>query len=219
MAVWKQPIPTNLDEIFGKDYFAKFTYIELLLRAKNGGEESSTEFAGTLHFLKRGQCVCGEAEVGAFFEMGRHFGRNVIDRLQKRYKKVDISKTSKGTVVTIKNYSDVVKMDNSWNNNGTTTVQQRDTNKSVENERVEEGKPAKKSSLDVGNQEELKKACQAILKGKPDGFDAGLWLESVDETACKAVATFMTGEVWTRPAIFSYATKVYRGKAKKQNAN
>jgi len=137
--IWKQPIQTNLNSIFGDNFLAKHLYIELLLRASNTDKEK--EFAGTLHFLKRGQCVCGEEELATEYQVHRQTIRGALGRLQKVYNKINIKPTNKGTIVTILNYDDVVSLPQQNvqqdDNRTTSNVQQKDTNKNVENVEIE----------------------------------------------------------------------------------
>jgi hypothetical protein len=140
---WKQPIPTDLREVFGENYLAKHIYIELLLRARNSDEEKS--FAGRLYFLKKGQCVCGEREIATEFAVNRKTVHTTLLKCQNVYNRIRIRPTTRGTVVTILNYDEVVGMGQQngqqSNNRVTTEGQQSNTNKSVlecKNERVGE---------------------------------------------------------------------------------
>jgi len=154
--IWKQPIQTNLNSIFGDNFLAKHLYIELLLRASNTDKEK--EFAGTLHFLKRGQCVCGEEELATEYQVHRQTIRGALGRLQKVYNKINIKPTNKGTIVTILNYDDVVSFQQQNvqqdDNRTTSNVQQKDTNKNVENveiEKIEDKKEIVKEKLTSKN--------------------------------------------------------------------
>lgn len=125
---WKQPIPTNLDQDFGDNKLAKWIYILLLLRARNSDEEKL--FSGTLHFLKRGQAVCGRQELAEEFGVGEQSIRTQLKKLEKVYNKITIETTPNGTVVTIKNYDDVVSFNQQSNQrvtNGQPTGNQRVT--------------------------------------------------------------------------------------------
>jgi len=139
---WKQPISTNLDHVFGDNTMAKWIYILLLLRARNSEEEK--EFAGALHFLKRGQCVCGRADIAKEFRIGEQIVRSQLKKLEKVYNKITIETTPKGTVVTILNYDEVVSFNQQFNQQATnrqpTGNQQATTNKSdksVENVKID----------------------------------------------------------------------------------
>ena len=105
---WKQPIPTDLDSVFGDNKLAKWLYIALLLRARNSNEEK--EFAGKLHFLKKGQCVCGEKELATELRASRKTVRSTLVKCQNVYNRIHISPTPRGTVVTILNYDEIVGM-------------------------------------------------------------------------------------------------------------
>ena len=106
---WKQPVE-NLESYFGEDYIALLLWERLLIRAKNSEEPRARKFAGKLHFLQKGQTVCGEGELAKIIARSRGGVRAALERLQNLYNKIDISPTPRGTVVTIKNYSDVVQM-------------------------------------------------------------------------------------------------------------
>jgi hypothetical protein len=130
---WKQPIPTNLNNVFGEDQLCRLIYIELLLRARN--TDTPTEIGNMIVFLKRGQAVCGEVELGRLFNRNRKTIKKALNVLNRIYNRTDNTTTTRGTIVTIRNYDEVVKMDNRTDNRtdsrGTAEGQPRDTNKSV----------------------------------------------------------------------------------------
>ena len=128
---WKVPIPVNIHDDFGDDKVAGTLFLVLLLRARN--EPSVSQLSRGYIKLERGQLVCGAEELSHYFKdhnasyPSRQTVARVLERLSKIHQKVDIKTTSIGTVVTIKNYDEITKMDNKW----TTSGQQVDTNKNV----------------------------------------------------------------------------------------
>lgn len=151
MKHWKQPIPTNLKEIFGEDHVSRLIYIELLLRARN--ENTSIDIGGRITLIKRGQAVCGEQELGAILNRNRKTIKKHLFLLNTLYNKVDITTTSKGRIITIQNYDEVISMDNTkdntTDNRGTTEGQQIPTNKSDKNAEKKEIYKEKEQYPDV----------------------------------------------------------------------
>ena len=140
----KQPIPTNLDQVFGENYLAQDIYIYCLLRARNDENPYEKEYAWTLHTLQKWQWVFGDEELAKRFRCDRKTIRKTLEKLQNVYNKMDIKRTTKGTVYSIVWYDDVVSMDNKMDNKGTTKGQQKDnsvdTNKNDKNEESDKNK-------------------------------------------------------------------------------
>ena len=162
--VWKQPIPTNLNQVFGENYLAKHLYIELLLRARNSDEEK--EFAKRLHFLKKGQCVCGYRELAKEFGVDHKTIQKNLKKLENVYCKLELKSTNKGTVVTILNYEEVIKMERreelNWDSIGT----QKGRNKSDKSEKSDKElfvRPKDKDSIT------WKEACKEYLYKLSEG--------------------------------------------------
>lgn len=127
---WKQPIPTKLKDVFKNDYFSKFIFIELMLRARNSAEEYIKEGSRRdLIMLQRGQCVCGETEIGTMFGKSRQWGASRLHDLEKRYNLISILKTTKGTVITIQNYDDLVDISSQKDDLKASYMQPKSTNK------------------------------------------------------------------------------------------
>lgn len=177
----KQPIPTNLDQVFGENYLAQDIYIYCLLRARNDENPYEKEYAGALHTLQRWQWVFGDDELAKRFRCDRKTIRKTLEKLQNVYNKMDIKRTTKGTVYSVVWYDEVVNMDNKMDNKGTTKGQQRDnsmdTNKNDKNDKSE--KEWKDNIIDGcivwwNKQEELPK-CRWITKDIKKEFEKILW--------------------------------------------
>jgi hypothetical protein len=112
---WKQPIPTNVKDMCGGHPAAATLYILLLLRASNEDGFRTTN-TGEQVFLKRGQCFCGRHELAQSFGL-RQQESGRIRRLFKILTNqtthlITKQKSRNGSIITILNYDDVIKMDN-----------------------------------------------------------------------------------------------------------
>ncbi|MBM4400969.1 MAG: hypothetical protein FJ045_03355 [Crenarchaeota archaeon] len=139
-AGWKQPIPTNLEKDFGEDKLSFALFVLLLLRATS--KERVVKVSRGFASLRRGQAVCGREEMSKYFKCSPSTTDRALQRLADVHNKVDIKRTTRGTIVTIKNYDEVTKMGNNLNIRQTTSDQQTNTNKiveSVENEKIVAG--------------------------------------------------------------------------------
>ncbi len=128
---WKQPLAVDLYKVLGRDLVLTMLMSEFVRRAKNSDEKEFKRGDRTdLLFLRRGQCVVGEEELAQAFHRSRNFIRNRLENLAVLYNLIDIQKTPKGTVVTIKNYDAFIRMDSQTDNQRTSKGQPKDTNKS-----------------------------------------------------------------------------------------
>lgn len=107
---WKTPIPTDLNKIFCKDHLSQLIFERLLIRARVDNK-SGTDYWYSPLVLNRGQAVCGWNELGKFFGVNRKTIKKHLVKLQNEYGVVDYLPTPLGTIVTIKNYGQIVKVD------------------------------------------------------------------------------------------------------------
>jgi len=112
---WKQPIPTDLQKIFGSDHLSQLIFERLLLRARNSDNSGTDYWYGNI-VLNKGQAVCGCKELGKWFNRDTKTIKRHLDKLQNEYRLVDNLPTPKGTITTIKNYDRFVKRDNPLDN-------------------------------------------------------------------------------------------------------
>ncbi len=140
---WKQPIPVNLRQEFGDDHLARLIYQELLLMACNSEQVKNVN--GQIIKLERGQCYYTTLYFSKIFQTHRNSVVNALKRLNRMYNKIDNRATPKGSIATLINYDEVVKIDNRMynkiDNRETTAGQQSDTNKSANS-----GKSGKRGS-------------------------------------------------------------------------
>lgn len=126
---WKQPIPTNLDEIFGEDWGCNLLYRELIYRAAN--QDGFFTYKKKTTPIKRGQVVFGREIYALYLQRPKSTIRNWLEKLEKMYKLVDNQTSSNFTVVTIKNYDELTNMDKQMDKQRTSRGQAEDTSKSV----------------------------------------------------------------------------------------
>lgn len=214
---WKQPVE-NLEYFFGEDYIALLIWERLLIRARNTDDEKAESFAGTLHFLERGQCVFGDHELSLMFNRDRKTIRNALKRLIKRYNKVDIKRTSKGSIATIKNYDEVIGMGQQngqqngqqKDNRGTTKGQQKDTNKndkSVKNDKSEESNTGGKGVESIRTKQNATVVLKWFNKLLGTNFKAihgfednlAFWMKTYNEEDIKrALEAIKDGKWWAK---------------------
>lgn len=113
---WKQPIPTNLETIFGEDYRLIQLFKELLYRACNVDCRLSLDSKKFVS-LKRGQVLFGRNKFGEYLCWDARSTSRSLDRLvlytnpQNMTKLVTKQSTTNYTVVTILNYEEWVSLD------------------------------------------------------------------------------------------------------------
>ena len=139
---WRQPIPTDLKELTLGNEFCATLFAELLRRATNKMEGAEVKIGDSWVFLNRGQCICGR------FELAKHFGlkkkesqrvSRALKKLEETHKLIKIRKSKDCSVITIKNYDELVEMktsnEQSMNKQRTNNKQSINTNKSVKNKK------------------------------------------------------------------------------------
>lgn len=110
---WKQPIPTDLDTVFGEDYLSMNLYIHLLLNAaiKDGfwtDEKTKRTFA-----VKRGEVVFGRNRWCKKIGVSPKTVERVLHKISEKYQKVTYSTEQNFTRVSIINYDEILDM-TSW---------------------------------------------------------------------------------------------------------
>lgn len=133
--VWKQPIPTDLDYIFGEDYGPLLLYKELIYRSAN--QDGFFTYKKKTASIKRGQVLFGRQKYALYLVHPNSTIRNWLDKLEKVYKLVDTQRTSNYTIVTVLNYDEIVNMDNQVDKQRTSRGQAEDTSKSVKSVKSE----------------------------------------------------------------------------------
>ena len=137
---WKQPIPTDLDEVFGKDYLCRDLYIRLLLRSANQDGFFTDEKTNRTIPIKRGQVVFGQIEWSKQLRTSPATIWRALQKLEKMYQKVNNSPDKGFTVVSIINYDEITKM-NDTRMTGELLV---NTSKSVKNNKEKKIKKKRK---------------------------------------------------------------------------
>jgi len=107
MKVWKQPIPSNLDKVFGDDKKAMMLYILLLTRARN--TPTTVQYGKNFIPLKRGDAIFGRDSVSKYFELSPSGIEGVLKRLELTGK-VTCTRSFNCTVVSIVSFDSVTSM-------------------------------------------------------------------------------------------------------------
>ncbi len=134
---WKMPVPTDLNRFFGNDTLALLVFERLLIRARI--QDETVDFASSPTFLMRGQSVCGYRELAKMYKRDWKTIKRCLYKLQNKYMRVVLRPTPKGTVVTIKNFDEVIKMEVGAEHN-------RVPNKIVKNNKLYKTAPYKEDS-------------------------------------------------------------------------
>jgi len=130
---WKQPIPTNVVEMCRGNKFDSVVYMLLLLRARTTPETYYLPSGGYV-YLERGQSFCGRFELAEYLGLTETQSGQIqrsLSRLQKPDELIDKQKTRNGSIVTIKNFDEVIRMDKQTDNQQTNHRQTIDTYKTV----------------------------------------------------------------------------------------
>lgn len=118
---WKQPIPTNLDAVFGEDYLAQEIFIFALLHATN--EEHVVNRNGKFTKLQRGQCYATITHLAERFGKDRETINRALERLGTVYNALHNKVDHFGVVMTIQSYDEIIKLHNDTRNNSSMNPQ------------------------------------------------------------------------------------------------
>jgi len=140
---WKQPIPTDIYDIFGDDHLARDLYIHLLLRSQNSDMEHPKHYKGKPYQLKRGQAIFGRNEYSKLLRCSGSGLRHALDRLEKRYSRVTSKPSPDHTVITILDYDFIIEMDKQKTKQRPSKGQAKDTLKSVKSDKSDKDKSEK----------------------------------------------------------------------------
>ncbi len=117
---WKQPIPTNLNQLFGEDHLIDLLYRELIYRSANKDGEFYDKITNKTVSLKRGQVIFGRKRYHEYLaretkDEGKKVER-VLHRLGERYKLITLDITHRHyTIVTLIDYDELVGFDQPLN--------------------------------------------------------------------------------------------------------
>lgn len=182
---WKQPIPTDLRNVFGDDHLSRLIYQEFLLMACNSEQVKNVN--GQIFKLERGQCFYTTLDLSKIFRTHRNSVVNSIKRLNSLYNRIDNRTTPKGSIVTILNYDDIVsldnRIDNKIDNSRTTAGQQSDINKSDKNVKNDIRLNNKQKIESFFESENLKE----IVESKLIPYENQIWFEEQAKTTLETL--------------------------------
>lgn len=141
---WKQPIPTNVLELTEGDKFLALLFILLVYRAANKDLTHYTE-KGQAVKLRRGQIFCKRAELVDWFGMKKGSSLKIqrgLEKLEKVNNLVNKRKVRDGTIVTIKNYDELISFEQP---NEQTVNKPRTNNNSTKSEKSVKSELTKKN--------------------------------------------------------------------------
>lgn len=197
---WKQPIPTNLEEIFGKDYLCQALYKELIYRSAN--KDGVWSMGETLSEIKRGQVIFGRIQFGRYLGWSPSRVERTLKKLVQKPDIITVIRRDKDcSVFYINNYEEITKMDITPDINRTSTGHQPDTSKSVKS--VKNNKKEKNEKKERLTMEELmaialrnKVSLQDVKDIEDDVFDS---IENGNKY--NVVSVKATVNTWLRRAI------------------
>src|SRR3990167_4435013 len=120
--MWKQPINTYILSRQEFNAFDRAVWFEILMRCRNQNGELPPFYHGNKLinlYLRRGQMLFRVSQFSMEQGCGRRRVRKSIGRLQKWYNEMDIESKPFGLIISVKNYDEVVKMDNERDNERT----------------------------------------------------------------------------------------------------
>lgn len=144
---WKQPIPTDLDSVFGTDYKCQYLYIQLLLRSANKDGFFTDEKTKRTFAIKRGQVVFGRNKWSKIIGVSPATVERLLHKISGIYQKVSYSAQQGFTVVSINNYDEVTEMSDS-RASGELVVSTSKSVKSVKKRNIKEKKVQNNPILD-----------------------------------------------------------------------
>ena len=143
---WRQPIPVTIPEL-KNDPFGELLFQRLVLKARD--EPGYVEVEGVPIWLERGEVIFGRETWAVAFGASRNLNeqsaqaqrvyRRLI-KLEKVNNLINKRKSLNCSIVTIKNYDEVIQMNKPMNNRQTIDEQSMNTNKSAKS--VKSGKKA-----------------------------------------------------------------------------
>lgn len=141
---WKQPIPTNLESIFGNDKRGMVLYVFLLLNASNT-DSKIIDTSGREVDIKRGQSIFGRDRYSEILGCSpktaeRTLSKICLNSVLKMTKKA----TTSFTVVTFENYDEITTM----TNKRPTNDQQMTTSKNIKSVKNTPIVPTESQELD-----------------------------------------------------------------------
>lgn len=143
---WKIPIPVDVfypDS--GMDALDRAVWFEIIGRCKKDPQVLNLRAGNKCYTvtLQPGQVVFNVSNFADSLGINRKLVKKVIENISIKYEKLDIDGTPFGLIVTVKNFLQIIKLDN----DGTTKAQRRNndrpTNKEEEREREKEGENAR----------------------------------------------------------------------------
>lgn len=166
---WKQPIPVNLEEIFGTDHKSNLLFRELIYRACN--KDTILSLDGKKHVqLKRGQVLFGRKKFAEYLGWSPSTTERTLQKLQKLNKLLNMQVTKNFTIVELINYDSIISFEQAFeqavNKQRTSSEQAVNTSKSVK---------SVKSVKNVDNKKENIKR-----KNKTDEELSDFWKQAID---------------------------------------
>lgn len=168
---WKQPIST---EIFERDEFDSFdrgVWFEIIGRCRNEDGAIKPFWHGNKKIrlvLKKGQMLFRVSQYAKEQQVDRKRVRKSIDLLSKWYHEMDSEAKPYGLIVSLKNYDDLIKMDNEKDNERTMKGQRKNNERTNNNKSDKNDKNEKIEYIDAP--EKLfddKKLDEKTRKGEP----------------------------------------------------
>ena len=189
---WKQPIPTDVDEVFGTDYLCAELYVFLLLKSANKDGFFTDEKTKRTFEIKKGQVVFGSNRWAEIMRTSPATIYRALQKLEKTYQKVNNSAHQGFTVVSIKNYEEITGLNNS-RITGEQVVNTSKSIKTIKKDITVGQTPAGESFLKVWNEVFSTAYSSTTAIERP----LAVWLQSYSlEQICQAVRNIKNDSYW-----------------------
>ncbi len=157
MSAWKQPIPTDESEFPKESLFTLYSLLVLKSCNKDGFVVVGNN---KLIPIKRGQTIFGRNKWSKYFDTSPSRVERLLKTLENRTSKVTCTRTMDCTIVTIKNYDEVVQLEQAnvqaVNKLRTSYEQAMNTSKNVKSvESVKNIKPVQSPTPPIGGFDSL----------------------------------------------------------------
>lgn len=159
MNSWKQPVPTDINFKPEFTFLDRAIFREILCLCQR--EDTVLQFIhADRHYvypIRRGQCILKISRIARELEIDHRRVRRSVEIISKWYSQLESKAMPFGLVVTVKDYDNLIKMDNGMNSSGKVAVKSKESSgrpkesvksvKTVESGKKEKPKPINEKFL------------------------------------------------------------------------
>jgi hypothetical protein len=153
MSNWKQPVPTDIRENKEIDTLSRLLFYEVITSCRNTDGIERIFHGNKVIYkdMKRGQCLLKIGEIAEDLKLPRKRIEKSLEIVSKSYNEMQLEPLPFGTIITVKNYDDVVnmKLEKQLEVNSNEIRNEFELNASYKSDRVEERKTVENVSKDT----------------------------------------------------------------------